>query len=192
MRLFIASGFSEQVTEQVKQLQAFAAPRFGKAVKWAEPENLHLTYVFLGEVPEAMAPAAARGVERSAGLFKCLPVRLNGLGAFPALDKPRVLWLGLAEERPGTLKELALKLSEALAAEGFMFEFKFEPHLTIGRVKARLDPALTGELRRKAAELDGKSVISSVEVIESRLAGAGPSYKNLSSSRLLQTLPDSP
>ena len=184
MRLFIASGFSQQLTERVKELQAFAAPRFGKAVKWVEPENLHLTYVFLGEVPEAMAPAAARGVERAAGLFQRLPVRLNGLGAFPALDKPRVLWLGLAEERPGTLKELALKLSEALAAEGFMFEFKFEPHLTIGRVKTRLAPALTGELGRKAAGLEAQSVIGSGEVIESRLTGSAPRYSTLYSGRL--------
>jgi len=185
MRLFIASGFSAPVIEQVKEIQVFAAPRLGRAVKWVEPENIHLTYAFLGDVSKAMAPAVTRSVERSAGLFKKLEVRLSGLGAFPSFERPRVLWLGLNEDRPGTLKELALKLSEALAAEGFMLEFKFEPHITIGRVKSRLDPAIVGELRRKAAELEGQSVINSVEVVESRLTSSGPRYEILASRQLL-------
>ena len=185
MRLFIASAFSAPLIGRVKELQAFAAPRLGRAVKWVEPENLHLTYAFLGEVSEALAPAVARSVERAAGRFEKLEVRLGGLGAFPSLERPRVLWLGLAEERPGALKGLALKLSEELAAEGFRFEQKFEPHVTIGRVKARLDPAPVGELLRKAAEPGGRSVIDSVAVVQSLLFSSGPSYKILVSIPLL-------
>ncbi|HNW44250.1 MAG TPA: RNA 2',3'-cyclic phosphodiesterase [Elusimicrobiales bacterium] len=185
MRLFLASGFSAPVIERVKEIQAYAAPRLGKAVKWVEPENIHLTYIFLGETPEALAPAVIRGAERCAGLFKRLEVSLAGLGAFPCLESPRVLWLGLKEDRPGTLKELALRLSEALAAQGLKFETRFEPHITIGRLKARPDPAVIAELRGRAAALEGRSVIGSVEVMESRLTAAGPAYAALSSARLL-------
>jgi 2'-5' RNA ligase len=185
MRLFIASGFSAPVIQRVREIQAYAAPLLGSAVRWVEPENLHLTYVFLGEVEESLLPGIKRSVARSAGLFEKMAVSLGGLGAFPSLEAPRVLWLGVAEQRPGALNELALKLSETLAEEGLRFEFKFEPHLTIGRVKARLEPAMIVELRRKAAELEGHSVITSVEVIESRLSGCGPKYETLASGRLL-------
>lgn len=184
MRLFIASGFSAPVTGRVRELQAWAAPRLGSAVKWVEPENLHLTYVFLGEVSEAMGPAVLRAAGRAAGQFKKMEVRLGGLGAFPSFERPRVLWLGLAEERPGALKELALGLSEALAAEGFMYELKFEPHLTIARVKARPDPAILEKLRRKASGVEERSLIASVDVVQSLLSSAGPRYKILASTPL--------
>lgn len=185
MRLFIASGLSAQVIERVRELRAFAAPGLGTAVKWVEPENIHLTYVFLGEVPAARAPAAAACAGRCAGLINKQEVRLSGLGAFPSLEMPRVLWLGLAEERPGTLKALAFKLSEALKAEGFSFQSGFSPHITIARIKARPDPAAIAELGRKAAGLEGRSVIATVDVIESLLTSSGPRYKILASSRLL-------
>ncbi|OGS11569.1 MAG: 2'-5' RNA ligase [Elusimicrobia bacterium RIFOXYA2_FULL_58_8] len=185
MRLFLASGFSAAVIARVRELQTFAAPHLGGTVKWVEPDNIHLTYAFLGEVPGDRAQAAIKSAERCAGLFKQIEVRLNGLGAFPSLERPAVLWLGLAESSPGSLKTLAQNLSAALAEEGFMPDLKFEPHITIGRLKAPPAPGITGELRSKAAELAAASVITSVEVLESRLGGAGPKYKILNSTRLL-------
>ena len=166
-------------------MQAFAAPLLGAAVKWTKPENLHLTYVFLGDVPAARAPAAAGCVARCAAIFTRQEVHLSGLGAFPSLEKPRVFWLGLAQDSAGTLKELTLKLSAALEAEGFKFDFNFTPHLTIGRVKTKLAPALTAKLRGKADALEGRSIINSVELFESRLTSSCPEYRGLASSPLL-------
>lgn len=185
MRLFIASGFPAPFLERVNGIQAFAASRLGRAVKWVEPENIHLTYAFLGSWPEDRVPAIERCIGAAAGLFKKPAVSLAGLGAFPSLERPRVLWLGLKEREPGTLDALALKLYEAIVAEGFILEHKFSAHITIGRVKARLPQAPLEEVRAMAAAAAGECAISSVELVESELSGSGPRYRTLASRELL-------
>ena len=184
MRLFIASGFSAPFTERVKEIQDLAKARLGADVKWVEPRNIHLTYAFLGSVAESRVPAATRSLEAGAGLFKKFDVALGGLGAFPSLGRPRVLWLGLEEKAPGTLNELALKIYEALSAEGFILEHKFSAHITIGRVKSGLSSSALSEVRR-AAPGEARSLLASVDLVESRLSGSGPEYKILASKELL-------
>lgn len=183
MRLFIASGLPPQAARPVKELQAFGKPLLGAAANWVAPETLHLTYVFLGAVTEDRVPEVTGAVERTAGLFKSLTVRLGGLGAFPSFEHPRVLWLGLDEAGHGPLKELACRLSETLISEGFVFDFYFKPHITIARIKMQPGPDLLADLRRKAAELSATYVIRSVEVLQSR-ASATTGYKILASTRL--------
>ncbi|MBI4801578.1 MAG: RNA 2',3'-cyclic phosphodiesterase [Elusimicrobia bacterium] len=185
MRLFIASGFPEPFIERVNEIQVFAKARLERGVKWVEPRNIHLTYAFLGSWPEDRSPAIKRSLEAAAGVFKKPEVTLDGLGAFPSLDKPRVLWLGLKEKAPGTLNELALKIYEALLAEGFILEHRFSAHLTIGRVKSGVDPSALEEIRRKAAGTDARCLLTSVDLMESLLSSSGPEYKILASRELL-------
>lgn len=185
MRLFIASGFPAPFLERVNEIQAFAKARLGRAVKWVEPENIHLTYAFLGSWSEDRVPAIERSLASAAGPFKKPGVSLAGLGAFPTLERPRVLWLGLKERETGTLDALALKLYEALLAEGFILEHKFSAHITIGRVKAKLPRTALEEVRAKAAETAGECAISSVELMESALSASGPEYRTLASRELL-------
>ncbi|MBU2575095.1 MAG: RNA 2',3'-cyclic phosphodiesterase [Elusimicrobia bacterium] len=208
MRLFIASGFPAPFIERVNEIQVFAKARLERAVnpvrdkapqapdgrherpvsngvKWVEPQNMHLTYAFLGSFPEDRVPAIKRSLEASAGLFKKFEVALGEFGAFPSLDRPRVLWLGLKEKAPGRLNELALKIYEALLAEGFILEHRFSAHLTIGRVKSRLAPSALEEIRRKAAGIEGRCLLTSVDLMESLLSGSGPEYKILASRALL-------
>jgi 2'-5' RNA ligase len=185
MRLFIASGFSAPFIEQVKEIQAFAEARLEGAVKWVEPQNIHLTYAFLGSVPEDRIPAIKRSLEEAAGIFKKFEVALDVLGAFPSFERSRVLWLGLKEESPGTLNDLALKIYEALLAEGFILEHKFAAHITIGRVRAGLNYAAIEEIRRAAAGEEVRSPLTSVNLMESRLSNSGPEYEILASRELL-------
>lgn len=185
MRLFIASGFPAPFLERVNVVQAYAKARLGRAVKWVEPGNIHLTYAFLGSWPEGRVPAIERSIQAATGLFKKPEVALGGLGAFPSLDRPRVLWLGLKENGPGTLAALALKLYEGLAAEGFILEHKFSAHITLGRVKAKLPPTAVEEIRLKAAGTEGRCLLASVELMESALSGSGPEYRTVSSRELL-------
>ena len=186
MRLFIASGFSAAVIDRIGALQKFARPLLGGAVKWVEPGNIHLTYAFLGETgtDEKLAAIRKRIDETAAG-FRKVDVALGGLGAFPSLERPRVLWLGL-NEGGEALKPIAVKLFEGLTAEGFGFDHDFSAHLTIARVKARPDRAALASLAEKAEELKAcRDTVASLELMESRLTSAGPEYRSLYSKEFL-------
>ncbi len=186
MRLFIASGFSPGVLERIGDLQKFAKPLLGGTVKWVEPGNIHLTCAFLGETgSEEKLAAVRKNIDEVAGNFRKVPVVLSGLGAFPSLERPRVLWLGL-KEGGEDFKAIARKLYEGLTAEGFVFEQEFSAHITIARVKARPDRAALASLKSKADEFEGcRDTVSSLELMESRLTSAGPEYTALYSKQLI-------
>lgn len=185
MRLFIASGFSAPVLERISELRSFAASRLGGRVKLVEPENIHLTWAFLGEVAgQASLPAIQNSMDSAAGACKRLPVALGGLGAFPSLERPRVLWLGVSQGAE-PLKALALTLYGNLAAAGFMFAHEFSAHITLARVKGRLDAAALASVADKAGELDVRDTIVSLDLMESSLSGSGPEYRMVHSAKLL-------
>jgi len=184
MRLFISSGFSVQVGKRINELRAFAGPALGESVKWVEPENIHLTYAFLGEVAEETALAVIRNaMDAVANAFRRTDVVLGGFGAFPSLERPRVLWLGLKEGEQ-FLRAMALKLYEELAAHDVVSGREFAAHITLARVKRRLDPAALALVAAKAGELEVRDTVASIELMESRLSGAGPEYRMIYSSKL--------
>ena len=186
MRLFIASGLSSAVLDRIGALQKFAKPLLGGTVKWVEPGNIHLTYAFLGETESEEKLAAIRkSIDDTAAGFGKIAVGLGGLGAFPSLERPRVLWLGL-QEGEEALKSIAMKLFDGLMAEGFIFDHEFSAHLTIARVKARPDRAALASLAERAEELKTcRDTVSSLELLESRLTSAGPKYSALYSKEFL-------
>lgn len=183
MRLFIASGLSAVLVERIQKVQALAGKHSGcGSVRWVRPQNLHLTYAFLGDVAADRVSAAKKSLE-AAGRRGRIEVVLGGLGAFPSLKEPRVLWLGLEEKIPGSLNELALAIRNSLAAEGFVPERDFLPHITIGRLaEGRED--LEG-MRGEIAGIESVSTLTSVCLMESRISGSGPEYSVVSSVELL-------
>lgn len=185
MRLFIASGFSVPVLDRVRDLQDFAKPRLGDTVKWVEPGNIHLTYVFLGDIAQpSKLLAIKKSMDEVAGAFRKVFVTLGGFGAFPSLERPRVLWLGL-KEGGDALKAMTLKLYAGLTAEGFIFEREFSAHITIARVKARLTRAALSSVTEKAEAFTAGDTVASIDLMESRLTSAGPGYRKLYSKELL-------
>ena len=184
MLLFIASRFSAPVLERISELRSFTGSRLGERVKWVEPENTHLTYAFLGEVAAQALPAIQNSIDAVAGAFKRMPVALGGLGAFPSLERPRVLWLGI-RQGAAPLKAMAMKLYGNLAAEGYIFEHEFSAHVTLARVKGRLDAAALAAAAAKAGELDVRDTVVSLDLMESRLSSSGPEYRVIHSRKLL-------
>ncbi len=185
MRLFIASGFSAPVLERISELRSFAEARLGERVKWVEPENIHLTWAFLGEVAaEELLPAIQKSMHAAAGVVRRMPVALGGLGAFPSLERPRVLWLGVRQGAE-PLKTLAMKLYGNLSAEGFIFEHEFSAHVTLARVKGLLDPAALASVVDKAGEMDVRDTIAALDLMESRLSSLGPEYRVICSSKII-------
>jgi 2'-5' RNA ligase len=144
MRLFFALQLSKEATARLLPV----LEGIGHA------SQLHFTLAFLGEQPEsslALAEEAAAAIHAPA-----FDLAIGGTGAFPSLQRPRVLWLGVTEGAE-EISSLAEQLRSALRERGFALDDKpFRPHLTIARVKDRgaakaLQRIPPGELARMRA-----------------------------------------
>jgi 2'-5' RNA ligase len=137
LRLFVAVPLGEAARASVRALvdEIVADPRLPGAgrLRWAVTENLHLTVRFLGATAPERVPDVVAATKAAARTTVPFTVRLAGAGAFPALDRPRVIWLGIAEGAP-ELAALAGVLGRELAGRGWEpDERPFRAHLTLGR-----------------------------------------------------------
>jgi 2'-5' RNA ligase len=176
VRTFVALRLPGEVQRAIADLQRrIHVP--GVRVKWVEPESFHLTLKFLGEVPVDRLAAVFGAVEGACEGTEAFEISLEGVGAFPNLRRPRVVWVGLERGRE-EVKRLAASVEEHLAQPGFARDARpFKAHATVGRVKdASSAVRMLGE--RIAGEqlvLDGIRV-DRVEVMKSKLTRQGPVY----------------
>lgn len=104
------------------------------AVRWVKTEGIHLTLFFLGETPSARVADIERVLTPVAQAAQPLQFTVGGVGAFPNLTRPNVIWVGV-RDTAGTLTPLHRAVNAALASLGFQPEDRaFTPHLTLGRV----------------------------------------------------------
>jgi 2'-5' RNA ligase len=138
IRLFLAFELPPTIREQIgtvsRELKKSTLP-----VRWVKVENIHLTIVFIGSVNEDTIDdikEKVHGVVKSSFVFK---TRLNGVGVFPNLRRPRVIWVGLNGETE-RLSRFRDELQAELKVLGIREERRpFRPHLTIGRFKGIVD-----------------------------------------------------
>jgi 2'-5' RNA ligase len=150
----------------------------GCSLKLVEPENIHVTLRFLGEIPEGLVSDVARALDGlSAKPFK---LTLKGLGAFPSALKPRVVWVGVSEGA-AELAELHSQVESLIRPLGFRPEREpFVSHVTLARVKS--SRGLQGLSRliaeRRLVEL-GSMQVEAVKLKRSTLTPRGPVYSDI-------------
>jgi len=184
VRLFVAVNLP---ADERRRAWEAAAPlrRAHLPVRWVAEDALHLTLKFLDDVEhERVAPIgqALGGAVRTARPFT---VTLGGVGAFPSLGKPRVVWLGM-EHHPA-LELLANDVELALMGLSFEPELRpFSPHVTLGRVERNARRGAFADFARLAGEVDyaGSTVVESVDLMQSTLGPHGASYTVLSRAAL--------
>jgi 2'-5' RNA ligase len=153
----------------------------GGDVKWVEPENLHLTLKFLGDLGADGVARVCRAVQRAVAGVPPFEIEIRGAGAFPNASRPQTIWLGAGEgEQP--MAEVSERVESALEPLGFRRESRpFRTHLTIGRVRrdggrtAGLGPALDEMAGYEA----GRMPVEEVVVFSSQLLRTGPVYEAL-------------
>lgn len=134
MRLFVAIPLPEDVQERLSLLCSGIA-----AARWVEPENMHLTLRFLGEVDGGQAA----DVDSALGGIKvpAFDLNLNGIGQFGDGRKVRTLWVGV--EPHELLMRLQTKVENAVQRAGLPPEGrKYKPHITLARFKSNPGPKL--------------------------------------------------
>ena len=156
-------------------------------VKWVEPDNLHWTLQFLGDLTDVEMAEACLWTVRASARHEAFTLEALGVGAFPSHQRPRVLWLG-AGEGGDQLVALQASIEESLASLGFRGENRaFTPHLTLGRAATRggsAGPLLAERLRTLAEVSGGTMGVDEVIVYASESSRDGPHYHVLARAPL--------
>jgi RNA 2',3'-cyclic 3'-phosphodiesterase len=149
-------------------------------VSWVAEPRIHLTLKFLGEQPDAAAEPLADAIRGVARSHAAPQVRVAGIGAFPNLRRPNVVWIGVEPEP--RLELLHHDVEVACDALGYEIDGRpFRPHFTLGRVKARGNAEqirALGAAARKVRFSDD-FMVESIDVMHSALGPAGPTYTTL-------------
>ena len=179
MRLFIAIDISEEIRESLAQIQS-RLKYAGVDVKWVEPKNIHLTLKFLGEVKEEKVEEIISELDDIARTFRPFELSIKDIGAFPKIEYPRVIWVGL-DKGAGESKSLAEAIDERLSKLGFAKESRpFASHLTIGRVRSSKNKEA---LKEKILSYDLSpmtyDLIRSITLFKSTLTPQGAIYTKL-------------
>ncbi len=103
------------------------------AVRWAPAESPHLTLHFFGAVSASDGGRALAVLRPAVAVLLPMTLRLRGLGVFPSMARPRVLWCGVDGDEDA-LNECARACSAALHGAGFPVERRpYRAHCTLGR-----------------------------------------------------------
>lgn len=181
MRAFIAIGLPQEIKESLTQLQQELKATQAD-VKWVRPDNIHLTLKFLGEIDDTALEKITDIINGVAGKISAFKLRINSLGAFPKIDSPRVIWVGV-DAGDKEVKEIATQLEGKIEKLGIPKEDRpFSSHITIGRTKSGLNRQnLVGVLKDKF-DLGGKNLeffASKITLFKSTLSPKGPTYEIL-------------
>lgn len=154
-------------------------------VRWVDPDNLHVTLKFLGEVRKDRVSAIEEILGRVAASTRAFTAEIGGFGAFPTVRRPRVLWLGI--EATPELRCLKQDLEWSLGELGFEVETRaFHPHVTLGRAKKSHGAGVFRGLDVRFTELEfsDELKVHTVDLMESRISSGRPRYNVVYGARL--------
>jgi 2'-5' RNA ligase len=183
MRCFIAIEIPSDIRSALIELQTDLRSA-GADVAWTNPDNVHLTLKFLGEIDKKLISEVEKVCTETIADVPPFELKISGTGVFPNARHPRVLWIGLGGEIE-KLERLQEQLDERLARVGFDNEEKdFQPHLTIGRIRSNKN------LRELLARSDGYTlpalsfVVQEIVLMKSDLLPSGACYSELARARM--------
>ena len=188
LRLFVAIELPDAIRDQLRATTDDLRSALPGPFRWVPPAAMHLTLRFLGDTPANEVDALTGTINSAASGSTRFSLRLEGAGSFPVGRSPSVLWTGLGGD-VDALHSLRDAIETALAAVGTTPEKgAFHPHLTLARVRGRLDPSTASRVRDALASLrydDNASFdVRHVSLMRSELLQAGARHTRLASAPL--------
>jgi 2'-5' RNA ligase len=185
LRTFLAFKPPGAIVHRIERLQNRLQGE-GIEARWVKPASIHLTLKFLGETDPAAGEAIEQAMQAAVAGQVPLELSLGGLGGFPSLHRPRVLWQAVAGEVE-RLRSVQQALDERLALCGFDPEKRpFRAHLTVGRIRnpKRWHAADTVLARQMQALPSLTFTVDALIWYESRLGPGGARYTALAQAPL--------
>ena len=185
VRTFIAIDVGEEVRAQLISLQETFAT-IASGVKWVEPDNLHLTLLFLGEVQQREVLGICRGAQKAIADMPVFTMNIEGAGAFPNSRRPRTLWVGVGEGAEEVSAVHDAIEAPLLEEGGYRRETRaYVPHVTLGRVTGdQPGDELAKALAQHQTWSAGEVMVKEVQVMSSELTRDGPIYTVLGRAKL--------
>ena len=182
IRTFIAVNLAAPVIEEIAKVRSVLQDAKGD-IRWTRLEGLHLTLKFLGDIERNQVEPILMVLRETMCNQFPLHIVAQGLGAFPNLRRPRVLWVGLSGEG---LQEMSEAIETALMPLDFPPEEReFTPHLTLGRVRSlRGWEHVLAEAKEYEHLRFGESIVDHVTLYQSELRPDGAVYTVLGSAPL--------
>jgi len=172
MRIFVAIEVSDKdVLNSIHKIQT----ELNIKAKPVKLHNMHFTVQFLGEVSEEMIgkiSGALNSIE-----FSAFSITFGSIGVFPKPNSPRIIWIGVTDGI-NELEKLAEMIRSKLSDIGFSPDKKFKPHVTIFRVKNKIED-LSNKLEKFSSCSFGKQLVSEIKLKKSELTYQGPIYTDL-------------
>ena len=181
LRTFIAIELPDELKKRLEMLQEELKKDSGKASKisWARPETIHLTLKFLGPVENQRLEEISEALKKATRDIEKFTVKTRGIGGFPNLKNPRVVWVGM--DGSEYLKKLYGNIEECMESAGFEREKReFHPHLTLCRVKNPKDGKMLSErIEKLRTDISMDFQADSVVFFKSELKKGGAVHTEL-------------
>jgi 2'-5' RNA ligase len=186
MRIFVGIKLDETIRESIaRELQPFK--KIANSIRWTESRNIHLTLKFIGESSDDLLGRIEAALLAAKIPVAPFPLKIAGFGKFPAGDNLHIFWAGV-DDTP-QIRTLFEWIENALAPLGIAREVQpFNPHITLGRNKARYNFKTLFELLTEKQDIFlAECMVASFQLFSSRLTPAGPLYKILKEIPLEQS-----
>ena len=173
MRIFVSIDVSnKEIINSIKNFQ----DSIKVDAKAVELKNLHFTLQFLGEISESNIQLIVQELQKIE--FLKFKICLKGIGFFPNIISPTIIWVGTDENSSTKMIDLSKKIQKSLGSLGFTSNKSFKPHITVFRIKKKI-----GDIRKEMETHEninfGTQEISSFKLKKSQLTPNGPIYTDL-------------
>lgn len=187
LRAFIAVEIPSEIQLNVHKETSNFRKGIDSLIRWVPSHNMHLTLKFLGDVSPKNVEFLVQMLRSEAGNIPCFDLHLAGLGSFPNLKRPRVLYVGI--QAPAALGALQHGIESASRRLGYESEERpFSAHLTLGRVRQNITALEQQKIRRTLegiqVDLLGTARVDSVHLYKSELNPGGSVYTRIYSAPL--------
>ena len=188
VRTFLAILISSQARQTLENCMQKLSRLTPAGVRWVDPQGIHLTLRFLGNIPAAAVDEVLAAQANATGTCPPFSVQLSQLGMFPNRRRPKVLWAGVGGDLEG-LARLQQAAETQLERIGFPREKPpFAPHLTLGRVRDRVSDAdrtrIAGAVSSAILDDTGPWLVEESHLIRSTLTPQGAIYTSIGAANL--------
>jgi 2'-5' RNA ligase len=187
IRAFIAIELPAEVRARLGELSEKLQRSLPPVIRWVPANNIHLTLKFLGDTSPTNLEFLAKIMAAEAARRSCFEFTIGGLGTFPSIRRPRVIWVGV--QAPRELDHLQRAIEAEAPRLGYSPDGRpFSPHLTLGRVNQNASP----EDVRKISDLIlkyphknlGSVCVEQVVLFRSDLSQKGATYVPLATAKM--------